>query len=448
MLDENENNTNPETDETGGETSTSQGDSVLQVDEAQAEESLNVGGQVNDAQPQTQNQDNTLHIQEKKQPTDKKIGQLEQNPEEGEALSKREKKKFQPVNKDISQYLWDEFLKLCYWSMEKIDDGIDYAGNYIITKIKSHPLPKREFLTPAQRVPHAQQRCNALLQSGKTFGDAFAGKLSDKELKNYKFLAPNSEGLKSVLSRASKVAYDLAVAQYAYKVMKNDAGLDMVHTSNEDLKKNLNAQTMKNFRKVIVGVMSTSLSTKDYLTAAGINGKEQENKAFVAVNHYLNIMEVQAHKTHKAAVENVNAGNFAANQKAPTDNLKTELNLSYLALDNSQNFGELYIDAVKRTAKMHDLKMPKSLKQEAKDIKKSTQDTNIATLTLLGSELEDKHADAVRRREEWKSHFRNDLNKEKTPANEFDKDVNNNKKPQNISPNIIAVNSVLGARRS
>lgn len=372
----------------------------------------------------------------------KKTGELGNTQQEDDS-HKKAREKISPIKEqDISQYLWEEFLKFISWTLDKFDEKIMAGLDHVIDNMKTSKIERSDDCK--KDIPHAQRRGLELLNGAGNYASRFVDGLDNRMLSNYSFVAENPEGLRNILERAARVSYTTTASRHLHDVMANDDSLEFAYMDNADLKKKMKKPLLNNFHNVMIGVASTALAAEDYLRASGITDeREIAAKKAIAINKYLEVMESQATKTKNLTEQNLTASNFVANEKEPTKELRTEINKMLGALDKSHLFGKHYVAAIEKTAKQNDLNIKKDLKSELKERLKIPDNGSktLAQLSMMKADLGERHDVAEKRRDLVKK-FREDLaGGDKAPANKFTK----NKSLDN-SPQRKIINDLLGGR--
>ncbi len=399
------------------------------------EQDMNVGGE-------QQEEPAVTEIKEGEE-LPKKTGELGNDQQEDDS-NKREREKFHPIkDQDISQYLWEEFLKFISWALDKFDEKVMAGLDHVIDNLKTSNIERSNDCK--KDIPHAQRRGLELLNGDGNYASHFVDGLDNRMLSNYSFVAENPEGLRNILERAARVSYTATASRHLHDVMAKDDSLEFAYMDNADLKKKMKKPLLNNFHNIMIGVASTALAAEDYLRASGITDeREIAAKKAIAVNKYLEVMESQAAKTKTLTEQNLTASNFVANEKEPTKELRTEINKLLGALDKSQLFGKHYVAAIEKTAKQNDLSIKKDLKSELKERLKVPNNGNktLAQLSMMKADLGERHDVAAKRRDIIKK-FRDDLaGGGKAPANKFTMDKSLENTPQRK-----IISDLLGGRR-
>ncbi len=257
--------------------------------------------------------------EKKKEEDEKNEASVENEPNETSPRKGSELELERIKDQDISQYLWDKLL-----------DAINYINkkgwNWLMNGVDSG-LSKRE-IGPAKPESNREEKLKHTKERGKDLYDArdavnanFAKSVVANNIASATNIKDKNirEGFKNLMLRTHKIAYDMVVSEFLHEKMSKDKNFDFASMSKEDLDKEINVRTRKKYEMLDMGITATSFY------AETIEGKSQK-EALKACEEYLNIRENEVNEIKKLVKKDLDAGNFAADDKKPSRDIGVKIN--------------------------------------------------------------------------------------------------------------------------
>lgn len=291
----------------------------LKVNEDEGE--ISVGGEqelkVKEAQEE-------LKIKEKSKPQDtpeeeKKEGVLENEPNETGG-QKGNHGDFEFIKEqDISQYLWDTLLKYMNKGLKKVHDWTLDAVDSGLSKHERGPAKPQA--TKEEKKKHTTNRGKELYDLRQAVSQDFANSLTDEHLNSMtNFNQPEDRNaFKGLLVRSQGIAYDMAVSELLSEKMSKDKNFDFANADTKSLIGEVKVRIREKQEKLMAGIQATAFYSENI---EGMSSRE----ALKACDEYLSIRENESNDIKGLITQDLENGNFVANDKKPTKDVVVKLN--------------------------------------------------------------------------------------------------------------------------
>ena len=303
-----------------------QADEELKVHEDEGD--IKVGGE---EELKVKPAENELKVKQKAEgentPEDeKKEATVENEPEETSG-QKPYSGEFETIKEqDISQYLWDTVLKYLNKGLQSLHNKTINAIDRGISKRERGPADPSA--SKEDKVKHTTDRGKSLYEAGKESAEAFEKSIAgDPNLKINSRLGEDFEEIKNLQVKAFRIAHDITVSEFLHEKMSKDKDFNFASMDTKALSAELQKRVLARQEQLMSGVTATSFYSENI---EGLSPRE----ALKSCDEYLNIRENESNELKNQVIQDLEQGNFVANEKKPNRETFVKLNAYNRSFEN------------------------------------------------------------------------------------------------------------------
>lgn len=301
----------------------------MKVNEEEGE--ISVGGgeemQVNEKEAEELKPTEKAENSDDNEVGEKKEATVENEPRE-DSEDKSARGDFEPIKEqDISQYLWDTFLKYLNKGLQKVYNWTMDSVDHAISKHERGPA--KPSSSPKEKADHTVKRGKKLYDMREAASQNLASSITDDYLSATPILKDdnNRAAFKNLLVRAQGIAFDSAVSEFLSDKMSKDKDFNFAEMDTKKLSDVLKVRVAEKHKKLMTGALATAFYSE---TIEGASLDE----ALKACDEYLDIRENESNSIKELINQDLDKGNFIANGKNPSKDIAVKLNAYNRSFDN------------------------------------------------------------------------------------------------------------------